>query len=312
MKVYKKDGKFFGKEPYQWTDEEILAINNRVRGGQELKIDKWANGSSWAFAISFDVDNETSTLRHGGLSVSSLSEGEFGARVAMPKILQILKRYNVPASFYTPAVIGMLNPEIIHNIIAGGHELGVHGWIHERNSDLSYDVERDLTLRSIDYLAKMAGSRPTGIRCPSWDYSDSSLDIAIEAGLNYDSSLMGDYSCYEIIQSNKPTGMVEVPVQWIRDDAIYFQMDRIRGIARPYMDPQAFHQLLVKELELAYEENCIFQLTLHPHVIGHRSRIWIIEDLIERANSFAQKPWFATHEQIATYVRQQYNIGASK
>src|SRR6185295_7395811 len=96
-------------------------------------------------------------------------------------------------------------------------EVGIHGWIHERNSELPYTNEKDLQFRSADVLEKVTGARPVGIRTPSWDFSPNTLAITKEMGLLYDSSLMADVDCYELELNGEPTGVVELPVEWIRD-----------------------------------------------------------------------------------------------
>src|SRR5205814_6212426 len=130
--------------------------------------------------------------------------------------------HSIPSTFFMPAVSALLHPDEVRNYIDGGHEVGIHGWIHERNMRLEPTTERELTFRAADTLEKITGRRPVGIRTPSWDFSDATLGIILELGLLYDSSLMADDEPYEILADGKPTGLVEIPVEWIRDDAPYF------------------------------------------------------------------------------------------
>jgi peptidoglycan/xylan/chitin deacetylase (PgdA/CDA1 family) len=192
-----------------------------------------------------------------------------------------------------------LHPEEQRQVVAEGHEIGIHGWIHELNSTLPYDAERDLMLRSADTLEQLTGVRPRGLRTPSWDFSPHTLRIVCEMGLTYDSSLMADDDCYELMMDGKPTGVVELPVEWIRDDAVYFGMNRFSGL-RPYTAPEAVFDIFRRELEGAAAEGGLFQLTMHPHVIGSRSRIWILEEVIRLAK--AKGGWFATHAGVVDYV----------
>jgi peptidoglycan/xylan/chitin deacetylase (PgdA/CDA1 family) len=183
----------------------------------------------------------------------------------------------------------------------------LHGWIHELNTKLPRDAERDLMMRSADVLEKITGSRPRGLRTASWDFSDETLRIATEMGLLYDSSLMADDDCYELLLDGKPTGVVELPVQWIRDDAVYFGMDRFSGL-RPYTPPRNVVDIFLDELKIACEERGIFQLTMHPHIIGVRSRIWILKEVIDRARELGA--WFGTHAQIVEYVKENTSRSA--
>ncbi|MFL6573121.1 MAG: polysaccharide deacetylase, partial [Burkholderiales bacterium] len=177
----------------------------------------------------------------------------------------------------------------------------IHGWIHERNSELPYTNEKDLQLRSADVLEKVTGARPVGIRTPSWDFSPNTLAITREMGLLYDSSLMADVDCYELELNGEPTGVVELPVEWIRDDAVYFNMVRFANL-RPYTPPEAVFDIFKREFDAAYREGGIFQLTMHPHISGYRSRIWILDELIRYMRSNVGV-WFATHAEIAGYAK---------
>ena len=181
-----------------------------------------------------------------------------------------------------PAVAALLHPDEQRRVVAEGHEIGIHGWIHELNSVLPYEAERDLMLRSADTLEKITGVRPVGLRTPSWDFSPNTLRIEKEMGLLYDSSLMADEDCYELLLDGEPTGIVELPVEWVRDDAVYFMMNRFQSL-RPYTPPADVLDIFRRELDAAYEEGGLFQLTMHPHIIGYRSRIWILDELIRHA-----------------------------
>ena len=219
------------EQPWQWSEQRWRGIVERVRAGRTLRPDVWPGGARCAVAISFDSDHETGELREGGESIGRLSQGQYGNRAGIPRILALLQKHAVPASFYVPAVSAMLHPDEQRRVVAEGHEIGIHGWIHERNSILPEAPERDLQMRSADMLEKISGLRPVGIRTPSWDFSPNTLAITRDMGLLYDSSLMADDDCYELLLDGQPTGVVELPVEWIRDDAVYFNMNRFAGAA---------------------------------------------------------------------------------
>jgi peptidoglycan/xylan/chitin deacetylase (PgdA/CDA1 family) len=289
-------------EPWQWAEEQWRRLVNRVRAGRRLRPERWPDGARCAVALSFDSDHETNELRDGGTSIGRLCWGEYGSRVGVPRILDLLARQGVPATFYVPAVSALLHPDEQRRVVAEGHEVGIHGWIHELNSALPYDAERDLMLRSADTLERVTGTRPVGLRTPSWDFSPNTLRIEKEMGLAYDSSLMADEDCYELLLDGEPTGIVELPVEWVRDDAVYFMMHRFQSL-RPYTPPADVFDVFRRELDAAYDDGGIFQLTMHPHVIGYRSRIWIVDEIVRHARS---KPgvWFATHAQVADWAKR--------
>lgn len=285
--------------PWQWEEPRWRSIVGKVRAGRSLKPAAWKDGARVAVALSFDSDHESLTLRSGETSPGKLSQGEYGNRAAMPRILSMLARYDVPATFFVPAVVAMLYPEEQREVAGAGHEIGLHGWIHEFNSRLPPEDERDLQMRAADALERIAGVRPVGMRTPSWDFSPHTLAIAREMGLLYDSSLMADDDPYELLEDGEPTGMVELPVEWIRDDAVYFNMDRASAL-RPHTPPSAVLEIFEAEFDGALREGGLFLLTLHPHVIGHRSRLVLVEALIDHIRG---RPgvWFATHEEVARF-----------
>jgi len=288
-------------QPWQWPEAHWRAIVDHVRAGRTLRPARWPGGARCAVALSFDSDHETNELREGGGSIGKLSQGQYGNRQGVPRILELLKRHDVQASFFVPAVVALLYPDEQRRVVAEGHEVGIHGWIHERNSVLPPESERDLQMRAADTLERIAGVRPVGIRTPSWDFSPHTLAITRDMGLAYDSSLMADVDCYELVMDGAPTGVVELPVEWIRDDAVYFGMNRFAGL-RPYTPPADVLDIFRREFDGAYREGGLFQLTMHPHITGYRSRLWILEALVEHMKGH-DGVWFATHADIVAYVR---------
>jgi peptidoglycan-N-acetylglucosamine deacetylase len=293
-------------EPWQWTEEQWRRAVAHVRAGRSLKPQRWKDGARCAVALSFDSDHETLELRYGGKSFGKLSQGQYGARVGTPRILKLLEQHAVPATFFMPAVSALINPEEPRAVVSAGHELGIHSWIHEFNSTLPYEAERDLAFRARDVLAQLSGTEPVGMRTASWDFSPSTLRIIREMGLLYDSSLMADNEPYELLEDGEATGVVEVPPEWIRDDAIYFNMDRMTSL-RPYTSPEAVFDIFRRELIAAHQEGGLFVLTMHPHVIGQRSRIWILDEVIRLAKSL-DDVWFTTHADVARYCKSRAGV----
>ncbi|HEY6748566.1 MAG TPA: polysaccharide deacetylase [Mycobacteriales bacterium] len=285
--------------PWQWDEAVWRRHVEHVRAGRPL-APAWPDGARVAVALSFDSDHETIPLRNGETSPGLLSQGEYGSRVGAPRILALLAQRGIPATFFMPAVSALLHPQEARRYVAEGHEVAMHGWIHERITTLPPAAERELTLRSADVLEQSTGTRPLGIRTPSWDFSPVTLGIIRELGLRYDSSLMGDDEPYEILEDGEPTGVVEIPVEWIRDDAVYFTMGAAGGV-RPYTSPRSVLGLWVDEFDGAYADRGLFQLTMHPHVIGHRSRMAVLTELLDH---IASRPgvWFATHAQVAEHA----------
>jgi peptidoglycan/xylan/chitin deacetylase (PgdA/CDA1 family) len=286
--------------PWEWSEERIETAVNKVRAGRDLTPDHWPGGARVAVMLSFDVDNETIWLRNGDTNVGGLSQGQYGARVGLGRILRLLDEHDISATFFGPAISFSLAPEMIAAIQASGrHEIGVHGWIHERNAVLPRDDEERLLKMAVERMTELIGQRPVGYRAPSWNFSDNTLELLIELGFLYDSSLMADDRPYELNAHGEPTGLVELPVDWILDDA-----PLMNPLGDRYSNPREVLQVYKDEFDIAYEEKTAFVLTMHPHYIGHRSRIVALRELIEYIKT---KPevWFGTHEQAVRWVRKQ-------
>ncbi len=290
-------------KPWEWSEPEWRRIVGRARAGRSLAPASWPGGARCAVSLSFDADHETIPLRDSDESPMRISQGQYGARQGVKRIRALLDRHGVRASFFYPAVSALLHPEEVRAVADEGHEIGVHSWIHEANTQLPPGVERDLTFRAADTLEKIAGRRPVGIRTASWDFSVDTMDIIRELGLLYDSSLMADDDPYELEVQGEPTGIVELPPEWIRDDAVYFNMLRFSGL-RPYTPPSAVEEIFRAEFEGAVAEGGLFLLTMHPHVIGHRSRIALLDRLVTLMKG-TPGVWFGTHEEVARWCATQ-------
>ena len=278
-------------EPWDWSEEFVRSAVNQVRAGRDLNPPSWPGGARVAVLLSFDVDNETvQGLRTGEVSIGPLSQGQYGSRVALPRVLKLLEEQDVPK----------LAPGQADQIQAPGvHEIAVHGWIHELNTALDGETEARLLRQATDAIEEIAGVRPVGYRAPSWNHSPNTLRIIREMGFLYESSLMADDRPYELVQDGEATGLVELPVEWILDDAPLFN-----PLGTRYMNPRDVLSVWIDEFDGAWEEGTMFLLTMHPHVIGHRSRIVVLEELINHMKT-KEGVWFGTHADAARWVRKQ-------
>src|SRR5262245_29785498 len=195
-----------------------------VSAGKRLKPSSWPGGARVAVGLSFDVDNATATLSTGTLDYEVISRGEYGAVDGVPRILRLLDKHQVPASFFIPAISIALHPQMVKQIqTPGRHEIGIHGWIHERLPLLNDEREEQrLLTQSLELVGKASGKRPVGYRAPSWQFSFWTMKQVKDAGFLYDSSLMASDDAYELLLDGERTGVVELPIERILDDFPYF------------------------------------------------------------------------------------------
>ncbi len=292
-------------EPWNWSESFVREAVDQVRAGRDLTPAEWPGGARVAVLFSFDVDNETVMgLRDGKVNIGPLSQGQYGHRVALPRVVKLMNDEQIPATFFFPAWSLKLVPQQAELIKSWErHEIAVHGWIHERNTLLDAETEERLLRQAMDEIETITGRRPVGYRAPSWNHSANTLSIVRSMDFLYESSLMADDRPYELVQKGEATGLVELPVDWILDDAPLFN-----PLGNRYMNPRDVMQVWIDEFDRAWEEGTMFLMTFHPHVIGHRSRMVALEGLIRHIKS-RDGVWFGTHEEAARYVRAQAGLG---
>src|ERR1051325_11315566 len=280
-----------------WTDEQLRQAVALARVGRKLTPKSWPNRARVAVCLSFDDDTEAPLLRDGTTSPTTLSASDFGAESVTPRILKMLDRYQIPATFFMTAVDAMLHPDMLAAILKSGrHEVGVHGWIHEFTPRLAEGEEERLLDQAIAFLTKATGKRPVGYRAPSWAFSASTLDLIQKKGFVYDSSLQALDEPYEIVSRGKNTGLVELAIDWTLTETPYL------GQNGRMPSPALLYQLYKDEFDGAYEEGTLFVLTLHPYLSGHRAPMRHLDAFVAYMKS---KPgvWCATGEQVATFLK---------
>jgi peptidoglycan/xylan/chitin deacetylase (PgdA/CDA1 family) len=278
------------------TEEQIRQAVGTARVGRKLTPKTWPNGARVAVCLSFDVDMQ----RANPLPVP-LSVGEYGATTSVPRILDLLDRHQVPATFFIPAMGVMLHPEMVQAILARRrHEIGVHGWVHEFWPGIGDTAkEQRLLAQSIEYLTKATGKRPVGVRAPSSGFGPQTFDLIRQAGFLYDSSLLAADEPYEILSNGQPSGVIELPISEVGNDYVYYGETANGSLP----SPDAVFEIYKAEFDLAFQERTLFILTQHPHVGGRRSRIVQLDRLITYIKS-KRDVWFATLEEVALYVKQ--------
>lgn len=246
-------------------------------------------------ALTFDSDAISDSIRRGDSPVK-LSHGEFGPRVGVPRILELLERERIPATWFVPGHTLMAFPGNTTAILAGGHELACHGWYHEDFSELPGAEQAAILARSVEAVRRVSGAPPRGFRAPYWALGPETLDLVLAAGFEYDSSLMADdYRPYRVrlgdrhsIEESSTFGsesaLVEVPIYWALDDWPHFEPGPNRdGLSAP----SKVLEIWMGELRYAYEHapGGLLTLTMHPECIGRGHRMAMLEQFIAEAKS---------------------------
>jgi len=246
-------------------------------------------------ALTFDHDSISDGVRRGDSPVK-MSHAEFGVRVGAPRILELLADRGIVSSWFVPGHTLVTFPESTTAILAGGHEIGCHGWFHEDAADLAPDEERAMIERSAAAVAEVIGERPRGWRAPYWSLGPRSLELIQAAGFAYDSSLMADdYRLYRVRTGDRhsieegsrfgPEGeLVEVPVTWALDDWPHFEPSA-GGDRDGLSAPSKVLEIWTEELRYAHAHapGGLLTVTMHPECIGRGHRMAMLERFIDAA-----------------------------
>lgn len=266
----------------------------------------WPGGADVCVALTFDVDADVGVgWRRIEERLTALSEARFGAVRGMPRILELLARRNLRATFYVPGEIAELHPNLIRAVKDGGHEIGHHGHLHLFPDKATVSEQRDEIERGFDALDRCVGVRPRGFRSPGWEMTHETFAILAEHGVAWDSSCMGDDRPY--FESFKTGTMLELPVHWSLDDWVFYAFNRDSGGVMA--DPTALQRTWLLEFESALHERRMVTYTMHPEATGPGYRIraldTLLDDMEQRANV-----WFATHGEVEALVRESQEAPA--
>jgi peptidoglycan/xylan/chitin deacetylase (PgdA/CDA1 family) len=229
-------------------------------------------------------------------SATPVSRGEFGGEVGIVRVLDLLALKSVKATFFVPAHTAVAFPGQTRRIIAEGHEIALHGDCHETPVGLSREREAELLDISITRLQSVLGAdfRPLGYRSPAWDLSHSTVDLLLERGLVYDSSMMasdfmpylarsGDLADEHVFRRGSTTALVEIPVAWELDDFPYFNFTN-RPLFGGLRSPDDVFNCWMGEFDYCHGQvqDGVFTLTMHPQIIGRGPRIQMLGHLIDQ------------------------------
>jgi peptidoglycan-N-acetylglucosamine deacetylase len=265
----------------------------------------WPDGHRAAAVFSFDVDAESAILfEHPEAAgwLDLMSHQAYGPRTGLARILRLLDRQQVPATFFVPGYTAERWPDEVRAVRDAGHEIGHHGYLHEgAHSAADEATEERWLVRGLEALDSVLGVRPVGYRAPMWETTDRLPALLARHGFLYDSGLMDADHPYLLATGEGSQPIVELPIHWSLDDwEPYAYLPGIGGtglIASP-ADVLARWTL---ELEAMVADGGCFVLTNHPFVSGRASRAVALETLIERAKAI-DGLWIASAQEIARHV----------
>jgi peptidoglycan-N-acetylglucosamine deacetylase len=266
----------------------------------------WPDGAKAAASFTFDVDAESCTIAHDPTStrrMSLMSHQSYGPKVAVPRLLAILARQDIRATFFIPGFTAESYPDVVRRIVDGGHEVAHHGYLHEPMQGIDAATEAGYMDRGLEALTKVAGVRPVGYRAPWWELNWHSPGLLADRGFLYDSSLLdGDAPYRFAVAADDPRDIVEIPVDWTLDD--WEQYAFYPGVTGSGVieSPAKVLEMWTLEAEAHHSQGSCFVLTNHPFISGRPSKAVALEQLMERVKAM-DGMWVATMEQIARHTK---------
>jgi peptidoglycan/xylan/chitin deacetylase (PgdA/CDA1 family) len=275
---------------------------------RSIQLPVWPAEAEVAVCLTFDVDAEAPWLAQSpeyARRLSTLSEGRYGVVRALPRILELLRRHGLKATFYVPGATAERHPEDVRSIVGGGHELGHHGHLHLRTHQIDAASQRGEMERGLEALNHVAACTPRGYRSPAWELTPETFSLLLEYGFAYDSSCMGDDRPY--LEELDGDAILELPVHWSLDDWPYFGWSV--EAAGNLFPPSLWLESWLAEFDSALLERRIVTFTMHPEVIGRGHRFLALERLIDELKARADV-WFATQAEVAGLCKRSPGVGA--
>jgi peptidoglycan-N-acetylglucosamine deacetylase len=258
----------------------------------------WPEGMRSAASFTFDFDAEEVWIGEDPANAEKpgvLSQGTYGAKVAVPLILDLLHDHGITATFFVPARVAERHPLRVEQIVEAGHELAHHGYTHTSPTKLTRDDEEMELVKGLEILRSF-GAEVSGYRSPSWDFSAHTEQLLERHGFGYSSNFMDDLAPYR----REASSLVEVPIQWTLDDAAHFWFDGATW-TKKISTASEVREIWEGEFRGYHRLGGAFVLTMHPQVIGRPYRL----ELLDAFMTFVQDHddvWITTCHDIAARV----------
>ncbi len=270
--------------------------------------------------LTFDFDTQSGFIARGMTTPTPLSRGEFGL-VGARRLLALLKSFGLRATWFLPGFTIARHPRPFEAVVADGHEVAPHSWAHVPPAQQRRAEEEADLVRANEAIAHLTGRKARGYRSPSWDLSESTIDLLLAHGFLYDSSLMGaDYWPYrarrgdrvapgEPYHRGEETSLIEMPISWSLDDFPHFEFVRTATTVLPGLQPA--RTVMESWLdEFRYMRKTVdwgvLTYTMHPYVIGRGYRMLGLGGLLQSLRDAGAV--FMTMEDGGAAARERMNL----
>ncbi len=254
--------------------------------------------------LTFDLDAETMWTARDPVNAERpviLSQGAYGWKIGVDRILTLLARYDAKATFFVPGLVIEQRGKVIERILRHGHEIAHHSWSHAWIVGLTADQEREEMEKGFEIIKRVTGKPPAGYRSPAAEFSAITMDLLLEYGFGYSSNFFDDDSPYLHVVNGQRTDLVEFPFHWVLDDAPFFQYS-ITLPGRTMQAPSAVLEAWKAEFDMLYDEDRAFTLAMHPQIIGRPSRLIALEGLLQHIRAH-DNVWIGRCDEIADDLR---------
>jgi len=265
---------------------------------------KWPDGVQCAVMLTFDLDAETMWISRNPISwdcPETLSRGAYGPNEGVPRILKLLDKHDVKATFFIPGYVAEKYPAVVKEIFDRGHEIGYHGYLHEFRRDITYEEESQLMEKCENILADITGQKPVGQRSPMCELLPHTVKLLYDRGYSYATNLKDWDSPYLHKLNGETVPLVEMPFEWLYDDSSFYMFTLQEPVRRGISPGSVVYEIWSEEFCGLYEEGKSMTIIIHPQLSGRPSRIKTLDRLISYMKS---KPgtWIARCDQVARYI----------
>jgi len=240
----------------------------------------WPRNIKCAVIFTFDLDAETFWFSRNDLSYndpSKLAEGSYGPKIGIPRILKLLNKTEIKATFFIPGWVIEKYTEIVRSIVKEGHEVGYHGYLHEKVKLISEEKKRIEKTKKI--MKRHLNIKPVGYRAPEAELTEEVLKLVKNNGFRYSSNFMNADAPY-LHEFKDGKTLVELPTSWLYDDSSHFFFTLQEPSRRPIASHKTVSEIWKAEFDGIYQEGGSLVFMLHPQIIGRVSRIKMLENLI--------------------------------